>query len=388
MLRRIAFMVIFVSAGFLAGLVLTGRLRSANDSLANPNVPAVSATEPSPQAATSTPTLPGLPDFSGIAARAVGGVVNISSVTLVRQPVFSDPFFDQFFGGGEGFGSRFSPQQSLGSGVVISDDGYVVTNAHVVSGNVREINVVLNDKRTVPGEIVGRDEMTDIAVIRLKARGLTPVPWGDSTKLKVGQWVLAIGSPFQLNQTVTLGIISAIGRTGVGVTAYEDFIQTDAAINPGNSGGPLIDARGDVIGINTAIATESRGYQGVGFAVPSNLARRIADDLIKYGSVQRGSIGALRIVKLTPELAEEIGLPGTKGILVYEVGRTAYDAGLRRGDIIQTFNGQSPEDESHLIRLLADSKPGTTASITVLRDGRRTELKVPVTNQSRTRGRG
>ena len=387
MLRRLVFAVILVSAGFLAGLVLTGRFRTANDSLANPAVPNVQAEAGRGQA----PGLPGLPDFSGIAAHAVSGVVNISSVSLVRQPnpFFSDPFFNQFFGGGDEDlgGSRYRPQQSLGSGVVISADGYVVTNNHVVSGNVREISVVLNDKRTVPGEIVGRDSMTDIAVIRLKAKGLTPVPWGDSSKLKVGQWVLAIGSPFQLNQTVTLGIVSAVGRRGMGLAMYEDFIQTDAAINPGNSGGALIDARGDVIGINTAIYSESGGYQGIGFAVPSNLARRIADDLIKYGAVQRGSIGAMRILKLTPPLSEELGLPtDTTGVLIYEIGRAPYQAGLRRYDVIQKFNGQAVADDSELIRLVSDAKPGTTVTLSVLRNGRRTDVQVPVTGEN-ARGR-
>jgi serine protease Do len=224
-------------------------------------------------------------------------------------------------------------------------------------------------------------ERDDIAVVRLSARNLPVIPWGDSSKLKVGQWVLAIGSPFQLNQTVTLGIVSAVGRTGVGVADYEDFIQTDAAINPGNSGGGLIDAKGEVVGINTAILSQSGGYQGVGFAVPSNLARRIALDLIQYGEVRRGSMGAMRLVTLTPELADQLGVQNAKGVLVYEMTRasSAYRAGVRPGDVIVAFNGERVQEDSQLRKLLADSKIGSTATLDVLRDGRKVELRVPVT---------
>ena len=387
MLRRFLFALALVSAGFAAGLVLTGRFRSASDTLA---APAVQASKPAQPPAAG---LAGLPDFSAVAARASGGIVNISSMTMVRtsnSPFANDPFFRQFFGGeDEWFGTRLRPQQSLGSGVIISADGYVVTNNHVVSGNVREITAVLSDKREVRGQIVGRDPVTDIAVVRISARDLPVVTWGDSSRLKVGQWVLAIGSPFQLNQTVTLGIVSAIGRAGLGVSDYEDFIQTDAAINPGNSGGGLVDARGDLIGINTAILTESGGSQGVGFAVPSNLARRIADDLIRYGEVQRGSIGMIRFATLTPALAEELGIRGTRGALVYEMYRSsaAFEAGIRPGDVIVRFNGQAVEDDAQLRRLLSDSKAGTMATIDVMREGRKLALKVPVAGPQAVKGR-
>ncbi len=388
-MRRALLAIILVLAGFVAGLVLTGRLRSADEGLAAPAAAPAVASQPS-QAGVGPS---GLPDFSGVAARAVPGVVNISSVSMVRtsnSPFANDPLFSQFFGGDEDwFGSRYVPEASLGSGVIISADGYVVTNNHVGSGNVREITAVLPDKRQVSGSIVARDPETDIAVVHINARSLPVIPWGDSSKLKVGQWVLAIGSPFQLNQTVTLGIVSAIGRTGVGVADYEDFIQTDAAINPGNSGGGLVDARGEVVGINTAIYSQSGGYQGVGFAVPSNLARRVADDLIRYGEVRRGSIGPTRLATLTPELANQLDIKGSRGVLVYQMARasSAYRAGLRPGDVVVAFNGQTVTDDSQLRKLLADSKIGSTGTFDILRDGRRMQIRVPITGPTTGRGR-
>ena len=227
---------------------------------------------------------------------------------MPNSPFASDPFFRYFFGDDEElFGSRSRRSLSLGSGVIVSPDGYIVTNNHVIGDNVREVSAVLPDKREVRGKLVGTDPMTDLAVVKIGATGLPVVPWGDSSKLKVGEWVLAIGNPFQLSQTVTLGIVSAVGRANVGVADYEDFIQTDAAINPGNSGGALIDAQGELVGINTAIYSQSGGYQGVGFAVPSNLARRVMDELVKYREVQRGSIGAIEYATLTTQLADQYG---------------------------------------------------------------------------------
>src|SRR5437868_6455605 len=188
------------------------------------------------------------------------------------------------------FGSRDRRSLSLGSGVIISPDGYVITNNHVVGENVRDITVSLSDKREIHGKVIGTDAATDIALLKVNLTGLPVVRWADSSQLKVGEWVLAIGSPFQLSQTVTAGIVSATGRANVGFADYEDFIQTDAAINPGNSGGALINSRGELAGINTGIVSQSGGYQGIGFAVPSNLARHVVDDLMKYGEVRRGSV--------------------------------------------------------------------------------------------------
>jgi serine protease Do len=219
---------------------------------------------------------------------------------------------------------------------------------------------------------------------------LPVIAWGDSSQLKVGEWVLAIGSPFQLSQTVTAGIVSATGRANMGFAEYEDFIQTDAAINPGNSGGALINSRGELVGINTGIYSESGGYQGNGFAVPSKLARHVVDDLMKYGEVRRGSIGPLGIEKLTPQLAEEVGAANTNGALVSRMTRVseAYDAGLRPGDVIIAMNGQTIDDPSQFLRLVADSKPGTTATVKVRRNGRTLEFKLPIVSTSTSRARG
>jgi len=201
----------------------------------------------------------------------------------------------------------------------------------------------------------------------------------------VGQWVLAIGSPFQLNQTVTLGIISAVGRANLNIADYEDFIQTDAAINPGNSGGALVDASGQLIGINTAIYSESGGYQGIGFAVPSNLARRVIDDLLKYGEVRRGSVGAMQVAPLTPQLVEQLGTRDGRGAVVWGLGQRAYDNGFRRWDVIVSVNGQPVDNPSQFLRFIADAPIGSAATIGIIRNGRLMELKVRVA--SGTRGR-
>jgi serine protease Do len=384
MIKRLLVAFVLVACGLVAGLVLSGRMRVADETAAAPVAPATV-----PQAAPAA-ALARMPDFSDVAARAVTGVVNVASLQVIRtqrSPFMNDPFFRYFFGGE--LGEQDQRSLSLGSGVIISPDGYVVTNNHVVAGNggtVREINAVLPDKRQVRGNLIATDPMTDIALLKINVTNLPVVPWGDSSKLKVGQWVLAIGSPFQLNQTVTLGIVSAVGRANLGVAGYEDFIQTDAAINPGNSGGALIDARGELVGINTAIYSESGGYQGIGFAVPSNLARKIAEDLLKYGEVRRGSIGTIRLTALTPELAQQLGLRDTtRGVCVFDLGEIAYREGIRQYDVIASFNGQPVEDASQLLKLVADAKIGSTATLGLIRDGRRLELKVPVVQGTRQR---
>src|SRR5499427_1699598 len=322
MTRRLFLAFVLITAGFVGGLLLTARLHITADSSAD-EVALPATPEPPPAAlgqarpATPAPALPVVsagPDFTRVAGQAVKGVANISSLQVARtsnSPFAADPFFRYFFGEGDDlFGSRDRRSLSLGSGVVISSDGYVVTNNLVVGENMREITVALPDKREVRGRLIGTDPATDIALLKLNVTGIPVVPWGDSSKLQIGEWVLAIGSPFQLSATVTAGIVSATGRTNVGFAEYEDFIQTDAAINPGNSGGALINTRGELIGINTGIFSQSGGYQGIGFSVPSNLARHIVDDLIKYGEVQRGTIGGIvTIDKLTPQYAQELNAP-------------------------------------------------------------------------------
>jgi Do/DeqQ family serine protease len=386
MLRRLILIIIFVSCGFVAGMVLTGRMRTAGEAGASARTQTGAAQPP----AAVAPGLAGLPDLSGIASKAIPSVMNITSLNVVRQPnspMMSDPLFRYFFGDREEmFGSRSRVAQSLGSGVVVSSDGYILTNNHVVGSINAQVSVVMPDRRELKAKIVGVDEFTDLALLKIEARGLPVLPWGDSSKLKVAEWVLAIGNPFQLNQTVTLGIVSALGRS-LGLANYEDFIQTDAAINPGNSGGALINARGELVGINTAIFSETGGYQGIGFAVPSNLARHVMDDLLKYGEVQRGTIPGISIANMTTQIAEELGAPNTRGALVNQIsGRAeAYLAGLRAGDIIISFNGRSVEDASALMRMLADSKIGTAARLEILRESRRLEVTVPITRSRTTR---
>ena len=331
-------------------------------------------------------------DFSKVAGQAVKGVANISSLQVVRtsnSPFGSDPFFRYFYDDDRAFGSRDRRSLSLGSGVMISPDGYVVTNNHVVGENVREITVALPDKREIRGKVIGTDPATDIALLKIDVKGAPVLPWGDSSGLKVGEWVLAIGSPFQLSQTVTAGIVSATGRTNVGFADYEDFIQTDAAINPGNSGGALVNTRGELVGINTGIFSESGGYQGIGFAVPSNLARRVVGDLMKYGEVRRGSVGFLRVERLTDQIAEEVGAPNTRGVVVWRMLRDSesYEAGLRPGDVIVEFNNQAVEDPSQFFRLVADARVGSTASVRALRAGRAMDFKLPIVSSSESSAR-
>ena len=382
-MRRLLTALVF-GAGIVAGAAVTGRL----DSQGQPSDAAVPGPDAAPPAQAARVPVPGgaLPDLTAVAERAIPAVTNISSTQVVRtnnSPFANDPFFRRFFGDQyDAFGSRERRAQSLGSGVVVSSDGYVLTNSHVVGSDSRaEVLVTLGDKREVPARIVGVDEMTDIAVLKIEARNLPTLPWGDSAKLKVAEWVLAIGNPFQLNQTVTLGIVSAVGRSLEGrVATYEDFIQTDAAINPGNSGGALINGRGELVGISTAIYSESGGYQGIGFAVPSNVARHVMDDLIKFGEVQRGTILGVILQQLTARDAAALGAPNARGLVVTRIDprAAAYEAGLRAGDVLISYNGIPLDDASHFVRLLADSKIGSTATLGLLRDGRPTTVKVPV----------
>ena len=392
-MRRLVIAVVLIAAGFLGGLVLTGRLRSAAPADAV-QPPAAAPVPPAgsgvPAGGTPRAAAPPGPDFSGVAERAVGAVTNISSMQPPRRrvsPFAGDPFFERFFGDLDAFGGRAQPQFSLGSGVVVSSDGYVLTNVHVLGelGRGTEVRVTLADKRELPAQVIGIDPATDIALVKIAAGGLTSIPWGDSSQLKIAEWVLAIGNPYQLNQTVTLGIVSALGRTNLGIAGYEDFIQTDAAINPGNSGGALINSRGELIGINTAIFTESRGYQGIGFAVPSNLARRVMDDLIEFGEVRRGSIGAVELLPVTADIARQLDLPRAEGLLVARMSRAsaAYEAGLRPGDVVLSCNGTRVDNATQLWRLVADSPIGSSVRLGIQRGQRGVTLTVPVAAASR-----
>jgi serine protease Do len=379
--------VLILIACFTAGLLVAGKIRDVTEAGAQ----STAASRP----AVTTPAPIGnggvLPDFSRVAERTVPAVVNISATQIVRRQV-RDPFFSFFGGTDDVFGSRRGVENSLGSGVIVGADGYILTNNHVVTGEARpvsieqlDVTVTLNDKREMPAQVVGTDPATDLALLKINARNLPTMPWGDSSKLKVAEWVLAIGNPYQLNQTVTLGIVSALGRNNLGVSSYEDFIQTDAAINPGNSGGALINGVGELVGINTVIFSQSGGYQGIGFAVSSNLARRVVNDLQQYQEVRRGSIGAVQIVQLTTRIANELKLPDTKGALVYQLGRTssAANGGMRPIDVVVSFNGTPVEDPGQFSRMVSDARIGSTATIGVIREGRRMDLKVEIVRPSR-----
>jgi serine protease Do len=381
-MKRASIGIALLISGFLAGLVLTGRLRSADESTAQTvqqsgqaiAVPAVVATPA------------GLPDLTGIAAQAVKGVVNISSVQVVRRPnspFNNDPFFEYFFGSREDvFGYRDQLARSLGSGVLVSDDGYVVTNSHVIGSNKADVTVIFSDKHEAPARIIGIDKATDLALVKVDKPGQPPLKWGDSSRAKVAEWVLAIGSPYQLSHSVSLGIISAVGRKNLGFSEYEDFIQTDAAINRGNSGGALVNARGELIGINTGIFSSGQngGSEGIGFAIPSNLARSIIGEIIEHGVVRRGSLGRIFLYPLTTQLASQLGVRATTGAFVNEIERRspAYQAGLEPGDIIVSFNGQNVIDPSHFNQLVSDARIGSTAVVVVTRGGRQVTLKIPV----------
>jgi serine protease Do len=305
--------------------------------------------------------------FSDIVKAVSPAVVNISSTKIIRkkQPSPED-FFDQLNTFPNGRTQKFR-EQSLGSGVIVSPDGYIVTNSHVIEQS-SEIKVSLYDKRSFKARVIGIDTKTDIAIIKIDASDLPVIPWGDAEKLQVGEFVLAIGNPFLLSHTVTMGIVSAVGRADVGISAYEDFIQTDAAINPGNSGGPLVNTRGELVGINTAIFSKTGGYQGIGFATPSNMVKAVMEQLIKTGKVTRGWIG-IAIQELTPELSQQLGVGANQGVLVSDVARNspAQLAGITRGDIILEYDGKKTVDVGAMRNVVAQSRIGSQAQVKLLR---------------------
>ncbi|OGW47340.1 MAG: hypothetical protein A2Y66_01000 [Nitrospirae bacterium RBG_13_41_22] len=323
--------------------------------------------------------------FSEIVSAVSPTVVNISTTKVVRRDTgpFEDPFFDLFNPFHDFRMPKKWKEQSLGSGVIVSPDGYIITNNHVVE-KADEIKVTLLDKRSFKGRIVGADPKTDIAVVRIDASSLPTLKWGDSEKLQVGEFVLAIGNPYGLSHTVTMGIISAVGRANVGIADYEDFIQTDAAINPGNSGGPLVNIKGELIGINTAIFSRTGGYQGIGFAVPSNMVRLVMDQLVQRGKIIRGWIG-VTIQELTPELSQKFGLKKSNGALVSDVAKDspAAKAGIIRGDVILEFNGKEVKDVSSLRNMVAQSKTGSEVSMKILRSGKEYTVKVIIVEMPR-----
>ncbi len=312
--------------------------------------------------------------FAPVLKPVLPAVVSITSSRIVKVPqnqfFFNDPFFQQFFGKQLQKPPQQEREHGLGSGVTVSADGYILTNNHVIE-KATEIKVILPDKRQFPGKVVGADAKTDVAVVKIDTTGLPTVVLGDSSKLQVGDYAFAIGNPFGVGETATMGIISATGRNGLDIEDYEDFIQTDAAINPGNSGGALLDARGEVIGINTAIlAGGSGGNQGIGFAIPINMAKYVMDQILKHGKVVRGYIG-VGIQEVTPDLAKAFNVPPEKGALVgnVESNSPGGKAGLQRGDVITEMNGEAVTGPNELRLAVGSMAPGTTVHLKVLRNG-------------------
>ncbi len=320
-----------------------------------------------------------------VVAAVKPSVVNISSTKTLRgggiqSPFFNDPFFRRFFG--DEFRDSQKPrerkQSGMGSGVIVDKDGYILTNNHVIR-NADEIKVTLADKREFKGKVIGADQKTDLAVIKIDSNNLPVIKLGDSEKLQIGETVLAIGNPYGLNQTVTSGIVSATGRANVGIADYEDFIQTDAPINPGNSGGALVNIRGELIGINTAIFSTTGGYQGIGFAIPSNMAKSVMESLIRKGKVVRGWLG-VTIQPLTPDLAKQFNISQEQGVLVGDVIEEgpAEKAGILRGDVITEFDGKEVEDVTNLRNMVANTPPNGEVDIQLMREGQKKTVKVKI----------
>lgn len=332
--------------------------------------------------------------FAAVVKKATPAVVHVGvekSVTGQSQQspfdFFNDPFFERFFGPQfkhprqDEQQQREFKQRAAGSGIIISSDGMILTNNHVV-GEADKITVRLSDEREFEAKVIGTDPQSDVALIKIDANDLPTLPLGDSDKLEVGEWVIAIGSPFELNQTVTVGVVSAKGRNRVGINDYENFIQTDAAINPGNSGGPLLNIHGEVVGINTAIFSRSGGYMGIGFAIPINMAKAIKQQLIETGKVTRGWLGVV-IQDVNDELAKSFGLENTKGVLISEVSKDspAEKGGIQQGDVIIELDGKPIKDVSILRNIVAMVQPGSTVPVTVIRDGKKENLKVTIGEQ-------
>ncbi len=328
----------------------------------------------------ASPVGSGPVSYSDGTEKAAPAVVNIYTTRVVRQrvhPLLRDPMFRQFFGYQEMPGQE-RMDNSLGSGVIATSDGLILTNHHVIAG-ADEIRVALRDGREAQAQLVGSDPETDVAVLRIDLPDLPVIRMRNSELLKVGDVVLAIGNPFGVGQTVTMGIVSATGRKGLGINAFENFIQTDAAINPGNSGGALVDAYGQLIGINTAIFSKSGGSMGIGFAIPANLAREVMDEILLHGRVIRGWLG-IEIQELSRGLAESFGLDHTNGIVIAGIFRNgpAHRAGIKPGDLILKINGKSITGGRQAMDLIAQIKPGQIAQLKILRDGRLLDLPAEV----------
>ncbi len=307
--------------------------------------------------------------YRDAARKALPAVVHIyttQEIKTPRHPLMDDPIFRHFFG--DRFDGGSQRTAGLGSGVIVSNNGYILTNFHVVEA-AADIEVALSDGRTLKAKVVGADPESDLAVVKISAEKLPAITFSAADSVSIGDVVLAIGNPFGVGQTVTMGIVSALGRSHLGINTFENFIQTDAAINPGNSGGALVDAAGNLVGINTAIYSRTGGSQGIGFAIPASSARAIMEQIIQTGTVTRGWIG-VEAQEITPELAESFGLPGTEGALIAGIvrGSPADQAGVKPGDVLLAVNGKPVKDPQVMLDLIAGLKPGESASFRLRRD--------------------
>ena len=373
--KNIAYTLIFIAAGIIIGLFVAGSFKHETLTLA----------EKEPLPLSSTELLNKLSDsLSEVATATMPSIVSIASTQTVEMrdtgmnDLFNDPFFHQFFG--NQFRQHEHPrkykQSSLGSGVIVSADGYILTNNHVVQ-NADKLVVTLATGEQSTGKVIGTDPKSDLALVKIDKDNLQALKLGDSDALKAGEIVLAVGIPFGLSHTVTMGIVSAVGRSNVGIAEYEDFIQTDAAINPGNSGGALVNTRGELVGINTAIFSTSGGYMGVGFAIPSKMAKSVMESLIKNGKVIRGWLG-VNIQNITPELAKHFSLEQRQGALIADIGKDtpASKSDLERGDIIVSMDGKEVKDATALKNMVATTAPGTKVTFGIIRKGEKKEIAV------------
>jgi len=371
-----------VAMGFLAGSLILGSIQTPAPSIASTPNEVLTMSQPQEHGVAAR-------GFSHIVKAVRPAVVNITASKPMTQTSMNQiPRPDWF---GRGFGDlpflepptpHGNPQppfgSGMGSGVLVTPDGYIVTNHHVVEG-AKEVSVTLPDKREFSGTIIGSDPQTDFAVVKIEGENLPYVPWGNSSNLEVGDYVLAIGNPFGLTSTVTQGIVSGLGRGGMGITQYEDFIQTDAAINPGNSGGALVNVEGELIGINTAIMSRTGGSQGVGFAIPASMGKPIYESLVKSGKVVRGYLG-VGIQEITPDLATTFHLPNAKGVLVTDVKphSPASQAGLERGDAITTYQGKPITGPRGLQQVVTRTPVHSEITMTIIRDGKEQEIRTTI----------
>ncbi|MBL8074947.1 MAG: DegQ family serine endoprotease [Nitrospira sp.] len=383
-----------LTAGMIIGFVVASDLGWLSNGHAVPDSGNVTPPPPiaRPVSTAPQPILGGANQtFVDIAKSVKPAVVNIYATKSGRGEgsggtPFDDPLFRKFFG--DEFFRKFEhpkekKERGLGSGVIVDSNGLIITNNHVV-GKADEIRVTLSDKREFKAKLIGTDPKTDVAVVKIEATGLPTVSWADSDKLEVGEFVLAVGNPFGLTQTVTLGIVSALGRAA-GIAEYEDFIQTDAAINPGNSGGALVNVRGELVGINTAIFSQSGGNMGIGFAVPSNMAQSIMGQLVQTGKVVRGWLG-VSIQELTPELASQFGITETKGVLVSDVmdDSPAKKAGFERADVIVEYDGKPMDSPTHLRNAVAQTPVGKKVVVKIIRDKKARTIDLTIVEQPKS----